>query len=250
MVLLTSQRRTGLISTTCKLCTFKEMHGNVQTGCSLGKLQKFAENGAEIDNFVEDGFSYKKINRVCMFLRETWDWSKDIHEETFIKSTIIVIHKNGTLFDLERTLISIKSLSTPKPPKVVVCHTLSSLDEVYSLSSKYIEPSRLTCTKVIEETYESSADDEAFKAAKNGWVFFIDSGEMLKPDVLEVLNHAVNIEMGTFFFTESPNAYLAVIYKYLHGQKGCSIKEKLSKEKPANWEELNEAYRIYYRKTT
>jgi len=233
-----------VISTTCKDCVFKEMHGKVQTGCSLGILDRFEEAGAEITLHCDEGVAYKKVDRVCMYRRPDWDWNSNIYDEVFIRSTIVVLHSSGD--DLKETLKSVAALDTPKPPNVVVGHTTDNLSEIYKTGTSIISPKRFSCVYMVESTYDGATQDEAFKRCKNGWIFFVKSGTVLDKDTLKVLNHSVNYTMNNNLATTGIECYMALAYKVLHGHRGLML-ETLSQIPKAviGWDKLNEDYRLY-----
>ena len=81
-----------MISTTCKDCQFKEMHGKVQTGCSLDIVDLFRDAGTEISTHLDEDRVYFKINGMCMYRRQEWPADKNIHEDVFIRSNIVILH--------------------------------------------------------------------------------------------------------------------------------------------------------------
>jgi hypothetical protein len=237
-----------MITTACKGCSFSEMSGNMQIGCSLGVLEKLEESGAKVSSHEDSDGTYKQVERVCMYRRYDWDWNNDIYDEVFIRSNFVVLHTNQRIQDLVDTLNSIKELDTPKPPTVIVCHTTNNLSEVYKIGTSIFPQKNFKCIQMLEINYDNSAYDEGFKRVKNGWTFFITSGDILDKDTLTVLNHAVNHEMKTFVGTSGLECYIGSVYKYLHGNQGGSVKEKLSyidNEAVVEWSELDESYRLF-----
>lgn len=237
-----------MITTSCNGCSFAEMDGSHQVGCSIGVLQRLEDSGAKVTVHEENGKTHKQVERVCMYRRYDWDWDKDIYDEVFIKSNFIVLHDKNSKEELTSTLSSIAELETPKPAKVIVCHTTDNLSEIYKLGTDIIGKKNFTCVQMLEITYTDCAYDEAFKRVKNGWTFFINSGTVLEKDTLNILNHAVNYDMKTFVGTSDIECYIGSVYKYLRGQKHGSIKDKLQYIDPTSvvdWKQLDEAYRLY-----
>lgn len=241
-----------MITTSCKGCSFADMSENIQTGCQLGVLQRMEDSGANVlSNTDEDGM-YKHVERVCMYRRYDWDWNKDIYDDVFIRSNFVVLHTTQRTKDLTSTLTSISQLKTPKPPAVVVCHTTDNLSEIYKIGTSVLPKKDFKCVQMMELNYDNSGYDEGFKRVKNGWTFFIKSGEIMSKDTLEVLNHAVNYDMKTFVGTSGLECYIGTVYKYLRGNLGSPVKEKLSQidgESIVDWSNLNESYRLYSQQT-
>lgn len=234
-----------MISTTCAECCFKQMTGNVQTGCSLSILDRFRESGATLSDYEDETGTYSQVNKVCMYRRSEWDYSRDIHDDVFIKSTIVILHNQGD--NLKQTLLDIANLDTPKPPNVIVCHTTDNLSEIYRLGTSLIDRKNFSCVHLVESTYDGAIFDEAFKRCKNGWVFFIDSGVTVQKDLLRALNHSVNYQMsGAIAVIGQVEAYMAVAYKVLHGKRG-DISATLSTIPNAtvSWNDTDEDYRVY-----
>lgn len=231
-----------MISTTCESCKFRTSSDKVQIGCRLDLLDRFREAGAEITMRESEGLTSFVVNRVCPS-RRNMDWEGDLYTETFIPTTIVVLHE-GPIANLKQSLYCIKHLSGPKRPRVIVCHW----DDPEGVAKAV--PSDALRIHMIEEAYTNAAYDEAFKRCKNGWVIFTKSGDHLEPETLEILNFAINYRMGTFISVEGLiEAYMAVPYKYLRGQMGGSVKEKIRELGPgsiANWGDLDEDYWLFY----
>ena len=237
-----------MISTTCKDCQFKEMHGKVQTGCSLDIVDLFRDAGTEISTHLDEDRVYFKINGMCMYRRQEWPADKNIHEDVFIRSNIVILHDGE---DLDQTLSDILVLNTPKPPRIVVCHTTKDLLSIYNKWSPIFGVDKFACVQIIDSLYEDSWYDDAFKKSKNGWVFFIKSGQRVDKDILNVLNHSVNHSMRKHIATSGIECYMSVAYKYLKGQRG-SIKQALSEigGSTVDWKDLDEDYRLYIKRNT
>jgi hypothetical protein len=232
-----------MISTTCKDCVFKEMHGNVQTGCSLLILDRFRDAGEELSRYQDEESTFYKVDRLCMWRRSEWSGG-DIEKDVYIRSNIVVMHDEGD--NLEQTLVDIYNLDTPKPPNVIVCHTTKNLLEIYNTWSGIFGVSRFYCVQMIESAYDGSGCDEAFKRSKNGWVFFIKSGDVVDRNMLNALNYSVNYKMSKHIATTGIVSYMAVAYKLLKGNIG-NIQETLVGINGAtkDWKEIDEDYRLY-----
>jgi hypothetical protein len=219
------------------------MNGKIQTGCSLGVLEKFEESGASITRFNAEDEVYKQVNRVCMYRRPSWDYSGNIYDEVFIKSTIVILHDDG---DLVATLKSIYELDTPKPPDVIICHTSTDFTGVYKIGSDILGKERVSCVYMADLPYDGVSYDECFKRCKNGWIFFIPSGQILSKDTLKILNFSVNERMHNHIGTTGIECYMAVAYKLFRGQKGM-IRHALSEIPNAtiDWSVISEDYRLH-----
>lgn len=200
------------------------MENGSQVGCSVGVLTQLEENGVDIS---KDG-GFFKFPGVCMSRRpESWEGSyTDLFRQNFIPSTFVVIYTEGS--DLVSTLKSIAEITTPKPTNVILCHETHDLKEIYRLASENLSDIKFQCVYMVDKLYKDIMYDEAFNRAKNGWVFFVDSGKIVPKDFLEAVNFSKNYLLLNFVavFGEI-DGYLAIIYKHLKGNKAVGIKEKI-----------------------
>lgn len=232
-----------MISTTCKDCAFKEMHGKVQTGCCLNVLDRFRQAGTEISRYQDEDSTFYKIDQICMWRRPDWTGG-DIEKDVYIRSNIVVMHDEGD--DLGQTLEDIYNLDTPKPPRVIVCHTTKNLLEIYNQWSKKFGTDRFSCVQIVEALYDGAGCDEAFKKAKNGWIFFIKSGDRVDKDTLNVLNHSVNYKMSRHLATTGMVCYMSVAYKYFKGHLGNMHAAILGIDgATVEWKKIDEDYRLF-----
>lgn len=216
-----------MIETTCENCQFKVMHNNSQTDCELGVLDQLTALKKPIETITIDEKEYKKFKGVCMY-RRTKDWDGDINKlqtEVFIPATFIVIH-TGDIKDLEKTIESIRHVKSEKPFKTIVCHDSNNIKQMRETCNGL---ANCSFVYMVDKLYKDIMYDEAFRRAKNGWVFFVDSGEVVPCDYLININTNKNIYLLDFVaVTGKINGYMSIIYKWLHGCKGSHIKEKLN----------------------
>ena len=97
------------------------------------------------------------------------------------------------------------------------------------------------CVYLVDKIYKDIMYDEAFKRAKNGWVFFVRSGHKVPEDYLEVVNYTKNSLLHDFVAISGEiEGYMSIIYKALRGCSGTHIKEKVQ---AITQKELYENYR-------
>jgi hypothetical protein len=101
---------------------------------------------------------------------------------------------------------------------------------------------------MVDKLYDGIMYDEAFRRAKNGWVFFVDSGKDVDPLFLEKVNLNKNVLLDDFVAVSGEvSGYMAVVYKYCRGNRQSSIDDKL-KEMNArilSSDEMERNYRAY-----
>jgi trimethylamine:corrinoid methyltransferase-like protein len=96
------------MNTSCKYCVFKVMRDGKQVDCELGRIGKFKENGAEIEE--EDDYLIIK-HRFCTALR-TIAWAKKhrnpiekVREEIAVQCDFIIyVGAPNSFNDIQRTI--------------------------------------------------------------------------------------------------------------------------------------------------
>ena len=224
------------MQTTCENCKFKIMDGEEQTGCSLGILDQLSKNGVEVlSHEVAEG-KFKKFQGVCMYRRPN-EWAGELLTEVFIPATFVIIH-TGEIEKLAKTVDSLLKVKSPKPFKTIVCHDTHDLKEIKSAVANL---KNSQCVYLVDKIYKDIMYDEAFKRAKNGWVFFVQSGHKVPEDYLEVVNYTKNSLLHDFVAISGEiEGYMSIIYKALRGCSGTHIKEKVQ---AITQKELYENYR-------
>lgn len=221
-----------MISTSCKLCIHKDMHGNVQTGCKMRILENIDETKISVRKKFEDGIYHSIIeDRICMYLTD----KKDGFVEPFIKFTLI-IKANTNITDLEKTLESVSAFETLKDFNVIIVSKNMPIQDYFSLAKRHIPNNRLKCVSIISEEYDKFLEDEAFKSAKNGWILFLESGQKYDSDMLMAINHSICNKLMLFCAVSNPEGYQCLSYKFLGGNSGKPITEKLTENKETIYE--------------
>jgi hypothetical protein len=211
-----------------------------QTGCSLGILDQLSKNGVEILEHEGAKGKFKKFQGVCMYRRAA-EWEGDLLTEVFIPATFVIIH-TGEIEKLAKTVESLLKVKAPKSFKTIVCHDTHDLKEIKSTMAN-LQNSQ--CVYLVDKIYKDIMYDEAFKRAKNGWVFFVQSGHKVPEDYLEVVNYTKNSLLHDFVAISGEiEGYMAIIYKALRGCSGTHIKEKVQ---AITQKELYENYRNLHR---
>tara|TARA_R110000824_G_scaffold401004_1_gene610246 strand:- start:77 stop:898 length:822 start_codon:yes stop_codon:yes gene_type:complete len=125
--------------TICRDCAFAVYDEETQTGCSIGKLDKFEEQGAEIIEVYDETNKefYVVKGRVCVSWRgsdwqnkheERSDWAKIVAKETMIRMDAhLYMDKDTTLADVDKTIESLKN-NTAKPAQLSLINNRSKID--------------------------------------------------------------------------------------------------------------------------
>jgi len=129
--------------TVCRDCSFAEYEGITQTGCSLGKLDKFREKGDchIIAAYDEEKEYFIVQDRFCVFWRDS-EW-KDKQEKIGLDkesiqecvraevnqrfAAVLYFDKNSDLKDIKLTVASLKSGSL-RPTNIIFCDNKSDIN--------------------------------------------------------------------------------------------------------------------------
>ena len=263
------------IFTSCEDCVFSVYENDTQTSCKLNLVEKFKSKNTEVIEACNDEKEFYVIKSFCNCYRNIeWGDNNVDHEASLARenrtrwNAIIIVgdgksgseapEKNVSSFleDLERTCVSVKEQSIPPILVVIVnnsdvlpfdvshkAHEMFDRTEISFYVSNVIEPG----------VTDLGCIDDAFLKCKNGFYSVFKSGHVLKPDLLESLNNAINNELEKIALVRGYDGIngltvQATMHKYLGGNFSMSVEEKISKiceedgsdDIIRNWEELNE----------
>ena len=245
------------LGTNCKECIFFEDPKN----CRLGKIDKLEKQGA----FFEDRGDELMVDRVCNF-RRTEDWQEDrsieecmeiANQEVKIRGSIVVYSKN--IEELDKCISKLSNIKHIENFKIIVTHHSELLvKEVYNYIQDQDHFEEIVGVGVNEaetHTGEIHFSDEAFKRAKNGFIFTIDSSKDFDENILDKVNHFVYGEMGRLLYVPATEEFnttvvMAVIYEFLKGNRFHDFAEKLQAlaqhqalaSQITSWDKINEKY--------
>lgn len=129
--------------TVCRDCAFAEYEDVTQTGCSLGKLDKFREVGGcvIVPAYDEEKEFFIIQDRFCVFWRSL-EWGASLEKAGFNEksirecvrgevngkfATILYFDKDSKLKDVKSTVASLKS-GFLVPTKIIFCDNKSGID--------------------------------------------------------------------------------------------------------------------------
>jgi hypothetical protein len=229
------------LGTKCNDCVFFE-----DDECKVYALEAFEEAGASITK--ENGNTV--VDRVCAYKRddnwsdldkpyEDYDSLEKLIDEVYISGTIIVICKNDTS-KLDEVLKKINGIKNSHKFKKVIVHLENvQRSSVLSVLEEY-DADDYTVMQIFSESISDgqinlrSVADEAFKRAKNGYLYFIDSDKDFDDSVLDDLNSTVNIFMKRLLYVPPVDGEIhqmvcmAPLYKLLKGNKLDEIENKIN----------------------
>lgn len=218
----------------CRDCYFAQYEGKTQTGCALGRLEKFKENGANIVEATDNNKNFYLIEgRLCSALRPK-DWAD--HTNDPVGSVLreleldieVFVYTDGktTEKQLMDTLISIRN-SELKVGKITVIDNFSKLN--YPALVSYFKDERLKTWKIDKVAdqvpdFESALDVSVLgKKINSIYIYAIKAGTILDPNYLKDLNKEINIDLQRFAVDITPNEGLFTLtnlYKNVYGNTG------------------------------
>ena len=222
--------------TICRDCAFSVYEGETQTACSLGKIDKFEEQGTEVlEVYDEEKKEFYVIKgRVCVFWRGgEWrekhegrkDWEAIVNKETMVRMDAnIYLDKNSTLQDLDKTMTSLQK-GVLKPTQLTIINNHSSIEK--------LTLARVGMKSGFKWRIENIQDDgEADRyrcidisirktSAKDcNYYFVFDAGKTVPKDFIADINKSLNVDMNRFLALKSEDGNGDVGQIHMHKQMG------------------------------
>ncbi len=205
--------RTADIRTICRDCIFAEFTEDsvTQTGCRLGRLDKYRDKGKT--NLIEDenGLEYYEISTFCNTCRDKmWDdkFSEPVERvmnEVQLKVDAIIIddsnHENWQQ-DIEISIKSLINQSLQPCRIVIVCYRktkpITALRELMDKSGiKY------DIVNVLDYSSTPYALlNHGVKKCRNQFYTVVESGDELQSDYFSKINSLINDELAQFSMIE------------------------------------------------
>ena len=232
--------------TICRDCAFAVYEEETQTGCSLGKLDKLEENGADIIEVYDETNKefYVIKGRVCVSWRDSnWkekhkdreDLEQIVARETMIRMDAnIYMDRDTTLADVEATILSLKE-NTIKPAQITLLNNFSKID-------------RPTLARIcghsgfrwrVENIQEDNADrlrciDIALRkldANELNYYCIFDAGRKVPVNFISDINDSLNKDMNRFLALRSEDGNGDVgqilMHKRIGGNRDKSFLDKI-----------------------
>ena len=247
------------VHTVCRNCVFATKTNGVQTGCSLGKLDDYRNNGIDVLEVYddEDEKFYLIDGRFCMFYRNEEsleDVPRDQWEQVTVERTkvpyhaILFVRPNAALVDIKDALRRLRKQATPPKivtiinqqylpytedpnnhvkPSVILDELLNSHFQMFSMKNVY--NSELSDRDLIDLAYDGTKD--------RPYTFYIvfETGCDISPSFSKDLNDAILISMKQIGFCAPVDTinYMLVNRtahkKYGGNSFGVPIEEKIQK---------------------
>lgn len=196
-----------MIQTICRDCVFKI--GDPQTGCELGRLNKFIDQGKA--NLTDN---YYTIERFCNTCRNSPTTIEEVNKQTEIKFCVIIDCNNTNIEDLNKTLNSIKKQTLV--PAIIYCVFQNSKTIQGVFKPNYDDFNLLNSSFNMKTYYESATTEEIINELiertenKCTYLSFIQSFQVFPTDMFGNINKALNEDMKVAHIFKSSESGLKV----------------------------------------
>ena len=220
----------------CKNCVFAEYTKNKQTGCDLNRTEIFNPNE---DRKLEDGKEAYFFNRFCTAFRpEEWKLVLDEDEKKDLVSTVraeifpplgiflfLKTESANPLEVLKNRIQEIKNQTVGKLRYLAVMNDkVEYNEEIHSIlrESFDFEETEFHLVQTLLDQEDLLYLDDAFKHAKNGWIYVCESDKEIREDLFEVIDSNINVKLNQVVLLEPRNGvdgmlFQAAVYKFLDG---------------------------------
>jgi len=204
--------------TICRDCAFAVYDEETQTGCSIGKIDKFEKQGAEIIEVYDETNKefYVIKGRVCVSWRGSdWkeknkgrdDWAEIVAKETMVRmDAIIYMSKDTTLADVEKTVLSLKN-NTIKPAQLTLVNNGSEIDRPTLARICNASEFKWRVENIQEEDASRmrGIDIAIKKVNANDYNYYciFDAGKKVPTNFISDINSSLNDDLNRFLALRS-----------------------------------------------
>lgn len=240
--------RTLNLYTDCKECIFANFTNNIQTGCQLGRLDKFPKE-LIVDNGPK---KYFKLTGLCNACRDK-EWLEQrgnmnlALKEIAVQVDIVVSVNKDNLNGLQQTIDSIKNCTlAPSCVHFLVDHELRA-SQIFGTITQ-LRPLKFNVIQLLEpKTDRFELLEMAINRLNGQFVVMYKSGDIILPTYFEKVNSIINAECRKIALIDSDNSGLMLnvaIYKMVHTNINgtptdaikCLAKEQEKEEMILNYE--------------
>jgi hypothetical protein len=228
--------------TLCRDCIFGNFEDNKQTGCSLGRLEKFVELGTQVETGTdeESGKEYSVIvDRYCMMCRNQ-DWAdrqkgddlvQIAREECQIPYRAFIFYRED-IKAFRRTVDSVLA-QTVKPTHIVAIRKSDSEDRPTSLIKTL---DKRDCVWRVRNFVQEYTDRECIDLtqAVNPEHYYVvfESGFEVPENHMEKINSLIHddlVQLCCIYPEEGTNGFFAqsLVHQLYNGNKEINLEEKL-----------------------
>ena len=237
--------------TSCRDCVFAIYEENTQCGCSTGRLEKFKGIGVHIVEAQDGEKEYMVIERFCNHYREkNWmtnskpirSWGRIKNKEKTVKKEIqircgvvIVLRKETSVQDMEKTILACLKQKEVKPDYIVVVNS-SEVPHTEVISRMHHTIKKKAVFYAVRTSHNEASLEEcidlAFVQAKNGYYITFEGGYEPPPNFLDKIDSLINEELQPILFLKPENKIdgmfvQTMIHKMLAGNVGKPLADKI-----------------------
>lgn len=236
------------VHSSCRGCVFADANETEQLSCKLDRASKLGIQEKDDENFFV-------LSRFCTTYRPK-EWlndlslaeSKDI-KETVLKEVnprvgffvLLDTNKEDAIDDLAKTLEDIKEQESIAPRYVVVINDKVEYNEgIFEILQPMFnfdetEYHILQLEVKIEDPIRTI--DEAFKHAKNGYVYVTSAGESVPRDLIHRIHKRVNLDMKKLMVVKPYSGvngllFQAALFKFVNGNKPKLFQDEIIDNRP------------------
>tara|TARA_R110002110_G_scaffold37253_6_gene123267 strand:- start:6082 stop:6978 length:897 start_codon:yes stop_codon:yes gene_type:complete len=231
--------------TSCKNCVFsiENEEGN-QTGCKLGRIEKYRERGVTIVEARNEESEFYGIETWCNAYRgEPWgiankdeDLISLVKLETTPNVSFIVLVKDS-VDGFEKTIDSILNQNEAKTARIVVAHggreaDVDYLELIHKCNDLLGGKIDYKVQNLMPDMSQEEIIDEAFDNLVNGYYSIVECGKEVPEDLIQVLHRNLHDELKNVGLVKAHDGIngltvQCVLHKFLVGNNGASIETKL-----------------------
>ncbi len=224
------------VETCCKNCVFAKYEENTQVGCDLDRHLIFnpEENYRE-----EDGKKSYIFDRFCTAFRpkewklilddeEKKDLVAAVRDEIFPPLGIFIFLKTtvpNPINNLRNRINDLKEQTLGKPRYVVVINSkVEYNEEIHDILRKSFDfdETEFHIVQTLVDQEDLLYVDDAFRHAKNGWIYVTRSNRKIRKDLFEIINHNINVKLNRVVLVEPVDdingmIFQAAVHKFLDG---------------------------------
>ena len=223
------------VNSGCKGCVFAESNETEQLFCKLdrasklGILEKDDENFFILSRFCTTYRPKEWLNDLS--LAQSKDIKKAVLEEISPRVGFFILldtSQEGAIDKLKKTLEDIKNQESFDPRYVVVINDKVEYNEgIFELLQPMFDFEKteyhiLQLEVKIEDPINTI--DEAFKHAKNGYVYVTSAGESVPRDLIRKIHKRINLDMKKLVVIRPYSAingllFQSALFKFVNGNK-------------------------------
>ena len=214
-----------MFQTTCKKCIFSIRENNEQTGCSVGRLDKFSAQG--ITSYEADGTGgfYSINGRKCNMCHQQ-DWVDHIRkkglsgslpekarEEATIKFAVSIFCDDNSTQQLDDSVRSV--INQPITPKIFsVINLKDTRGTVLFLGDNC--KSKWKVVKSGIEDNKQKLFNESFKNTKCHYYVLMNAGSTIPTDLLSSIDERINDDLEKMFYHYDEDNDILIVQSILY----------------------------------